>query len=198
MQCSPDIDVQNAFYNGYYGDTMVNNIFLFSPTGKIIYAVFNSPGSWHDSTVAEPLKQLILELDLAYKICVDQGFPRSGAFQDKFVGPLSSKARRRLSPILRKVILELHNKYVSLRQSSEWGIRGLQGTFSRLKARLTSDSKKRHTVIYSIILLSNFRIEYAGLNQIATVFNVHYEQYINIFGYDRIARYYDHHLNYED
>jgi len=198
VQCSPDLSIQNAFYNGYYGDTMVNNIILFAPTGKIVYAVFNCPGSWHDSTVAEPLKQLIVNMDMPYKICVDQGFPRSGLLQDKFVGPLSKKARRQLSPILRKAILEVHNKYVSLRQSSEWGMRGLQGTFSRLKARLTSNKFKRHSLIYSIFLLSNFRIEFAGLNQIATVFNPHYLQYTNIFGYDRIARYYDNEHNYDD
>ena len=129
---------------------------------------------------------------------MNQGFPRSGLLQDKFVGPLSKKARRQLSPILRKAILEVHNKYVSLRQSSEWGMRGLQGTFSRLKARLTSNKFKRHSLIYSIFLLSNFRIEFAGLNQIATVFNPHYLQYTNIFGYDRIARYYDNEHNYDD
>ena len=198
IQCSSDEDIQNAYYNGYYGDTMVNNIFLFAPTGKIIYAVFNAPGSWHDSTVAEPLKALILDLDLPYKICVDQGFPRSGVFRDRFVGPLSKQARRNLSPLLRRVLLQLHNKYVSLRQSSEWGMRGLQGTFTRLKSRLTSHNKKRKFILHSILLLSNFRIEYCGLNQIATVFNVHYEQYINLFGYDRIAKYYDNHLNYQD
>jgi hypothetical protein len=31
---------------------------------------------------------------------------------------------------------------------------------------------------------------HVGLNQIATVFNPHYEQYINLDGYDRIARYF--------
>ena len=30
-QCSSDEDEQNAFYNGYYHDTAVNNILLFSP-----------------------------------------------------------------------------------------------------------------------------------------------------------------------
>ena len=77
-------------------------------------------------------------------------------------------------------------------------MRGLQGTFTRLKSRLTSHNKKRKFILHSILLLSNFRIEYCGLNQIATVFNVHYEQYINLFGYDRIAKYYDNHLNYQD
>ena len=53
-QCSDDPQAQGEFYNGYHGDTMVNNIFLFSPEGKIIYGVFNAPGSWHDSHVAQP------------------------------------------------------------------------------------------------------------------------------------------------
>ena len=30
-----------------------------------------------------------------------------------------------------------------------------------------------------------------GINQIATVFNPEYEQYINLEGYDRIARYFE-------
>jgi hypothetical protein len=47
----------------------------------------------------------------------------------------------------------------SLRQASEWGMRSLQGTFPRLKNRLPTDAKKRHDIIYSIILIHNFRTE---------------------------------------
>jgi hypothetical protein len=80
---------------------------------------------------------------------------------------------------------------VSLRQGSEWGMRGLQGSFSRLKSRLTSNKRKRKNIIHGIILMHNYRTHHVGLNQIATVFNPHYEQYINVDGYDKIARYYD-------
>ena len=45
-------------------------------------------------------------------------------------------------------------------------------------------------IIFAIALLHNFRTKYVGLNQIATVFNPHYEQYINFAGYDKIRRYY--------
>ena len=55
--------------------------------------------------------------------------------------------------------------------------------------------KTRYNIIYSIILLHNLRTERVGLNQIATVFNPHYDQFINIEGYDRIARYYDYEFN---
>ena len=69
-------------------------------------------------------------------------------------------------------------------------MRALQGTFARLTTSLTSDSKKRHDLILSIVLLHNLRTDLMGVNQIATVFNPEYEQYINIDGYDRIARYF--------
>jgi len=69
-------------------------------------------------------------------------------------------------------------------------MRGLQGSFSRLKARLGSNKEKRGLIILSILLLHNFRTEYVGLNQIATAYNPHYEQYINLENYDRIANYF--------
>jgi hypothetical protein len=75
---------------------------------------------------------MVLEYIGRYKICVDQGFPRSGDMFDKFVGPMSESTRKNLAPHMRRTILQRHNMYVSLRQSSEWGMRALQGTFSRL------------------------------------------------------------------
>ena len=109
---------------------MINNIFLFCPERKIMYTVYNAPGSWHDSHVAQPLIAKVLIQLRIYKFCVDQGFKRGGALFDKFVGPITQKRRRNLSPILRAQIINLHNKYVSLRQSSEWGMRALRGTFT--------------------------------------------------------------------
>ncbi len=164
--------------------------------------MYNAPGSWHDSHVAEPLITVVLEKivdqGFSYKVCVDQGFCRSGELYDVFVGPMSKKKRRALAPLLRPYLIELHNRYVSLRQSSEWGMRSLQGIFSRLKARLKSDTKTRGLIIQSILLLHNFRTSKVGLNQIAEVFSPHYEQVINFDGYDRIGRYYDNELNYHD
>ena len=84
---------------------------------------------------------------------------------------------------------------MSLRQSSEWGMRALQGTFVRMKSWLTSNKRKRRQILTVIILLHNFRTDVVGLNQIATVFNVEYESYLNIRNYDRIAQYYE---NIED
>ena len=189
-QCSDDELRQNAAYNGYSHDTSCNNVFAFSPEGKIVFCAYNYPGSWHDSTVAQQLINTVITKIGTYAMCVDQGFPRSGDLHDRFVGPMTKKMRRKLDPVLGRYLLPMHEKYISLRQASEWGMRALQGTFGRLKSRLPSDSEKRGLIILSVILLHNFRTEFVGLNQIATAFNPHYDQSINLETYDRIQRYF--------
>jgi hypothetical protein len=57
---------------------------------------------------------------------------------------LMKKQDLKLNPTLRRFVIEEHNRCVSLRQSSEWGMLALQGSFTRLKTRsLTSDSPRR-------------------------------------------------------
>ena len=163
----------------------------YSPEGKVIFCSYNYPGSWHDSTVAQDLINLVIERIGPYAFCVDQGFPRSGDLHGRFVGPMTRRMRRKLSPEIAEYLIPMHEKYISLRQASEWGMRALQGTFSRLKSRLTSDNEKRGQIILSIVLLHNFRTDFVGLNQIAAVFNPHYNQYINLSTYDRIHRYFN-------
>jgi len=188
--CSSDELEQSAYYNGYHHDTMVNNVLFFTPDGKISYAAINYPGSWHDATVSSRFIQKVIRCIGDFKICVDQGFPRKGDLLEVFVGPINVRTRNQLATPLRGLMLDRHNRYVSLRQASEWGMRALQGSFSRLKARLTSHKSRRHAIIMCCVLLHNWRTEYVGLNQIATVFNPEYLKVINIEGYDRIARYY--------
>ena len=69
-------------------------------------------------------------------------------------------------------------------------MRALQGSFARLKARLTSNKEKQFKTILAIVLLHNFRTQHVGLNQIGTVRNPHCYQYVNLNGYDKIRRYY--------
>lgn len=190
IQCSDDEYTQNAAYNGYSHDTCCNNVFAFSPEGKVMYCAYNYPGSWHDATVAQDLVNVVIGHIGHYALCVDQGFPRTGHLHGRFVGPLSSRMKKKLSPQIADYLVPLHEKYISLRQASEWGMRALQGSFSRLKSRLTSNHEKRKKIILSIVLLHNFRTDFVGLNQIAAVFNPHYEQYINLNTYDRIQRYF--------
>ena len=125
-----------------------------------------------------------------YKICVDQGFPRSGDAYGTLVGPITKRAARRLHRDVREYLLRISNVHTSLRQASEWGMRGLQGTFPRWKKRLPSDHFQRRLVIEAIVLIHNYRTELVGFNQINTVFDSEYVRIQNLEGYDRIAQYY--------
>ena len=115
------------------GTIMTHNVFCFSPTSKIIYSAINYPGSFHDSQVSVGLVNMVLDHLGSYKICVDQGFPRSGDMFHKFVGPVPQRTRDNLAPAMRQTLLKRHSMHVSPRQSSEWGMRALQGTFSPYK-----------------------------------------------------------------
>ena len=159
-------------------DTRFNNDFAFSSFGKIIIACINHPSSWHDANVSVALaRKVIKDLD-PYAFCVDKGFPTSGDLYGRFLGPYS-KTVRRLAPNLKKQLLDQANVYTSLRQASEWKVRALQGTFSRLT-----------TASRAILLLHILRTDLMGLNQIAAILNPEYEQYIVLEGYDRISRYF--------
>jgi hypothetical protein len=198
IRCASDPISQATNYNGYHHDTMCNNVFCFAPTGKIIYGCINFPGSWHDSQVCQHLIAKVVHSLGNYKICVDQGFPRTGDLLNKFVGPISVRQRRALPIERRHEVIRRHNIYVSLRQSSEWGMRALQGTFTRLKSRLPAEKEKRKLIISTICYLHNFRTHIVGLNQIATVFNPEYQAIIHMNNYDRIARYYENEVESSD
>jgi hypothetical protein len=60
----------------------------------------------------------------------------------------------------------------SLRQSAEWGMRAVQGSFPRLKDRLLfSENMADHKVfLHLILMLLNFRTRKLGLNQLASTF----------------------------
>jgi len=189
-ECTDERVEQNAYYCGYDCDTMVNNVFIFGPDGKIFFCAINYPGSWADGTLTARFFSHIKQRIGRHKICVDQGFPRSGEASGILVGPIPERSVRRLHPALHDNLLRLSNVYTSLRQASEWGMRGMQGTFPRCKKRLPSDRVKLRLVIESIVFINNFRTHIVGLNQISTVFNPEYEQVINLDGYDRIRQYY--------
>jgi hypothetical protein len=109
-----------------------------------------------------------------YKMCVDQGFPCSRDAASILVGPISQKQARTLAVNLQTYPLHLSNVYVSLRHASEWGIRGLQGSFPRCMRRLPGNPEKHKLAITYIVLIHNIKTELVGLNQINTVFDSQY------------------------
>ena len=161
-ECSSEEIEQNAYYNGYHRDTMVNNMFAYGHDGKVFLAAINFPGSWHDGSITTNLLPFITGKIQGYKICVDQGFPRSGDACQILVGPYSKRSACRLAPNLRPYLLRMSATYTSLRQASEWGMKALQGSFPRCKARLPSCKVKRGLVLEAIVLIHNFRTELVG------------------------------------
>jgi len=189
-ECTDERIEQNAFYCGYDCNTMVNNIFAFGPDGKVFFAAINFPGSWADGALtARFLAHIKTRIGL-YKICVDQGFLRSGDAYGTLVGLVMKHAARQLHHDVRDYYLRLSNIHTSLHQASKWGMGGLQGTFPRCKKRLPSDAKQCRLVIESIVLIHNIRLAYVGWSQIATVFDPEYVRIKNMQGFDRILQYY--------
>jgi hypothetical protein len=128
-ECTSEPLVQNSMYSGYHSDTMVNNLFAYAPDGKVIFCAINFPGSWHDGSIMANVLPYICKKIGTYKMCVDQGLPRTGDAVDVLVGPISRTQAYRHAPNFHPFLLRLSNVYVSLCQASEWGMRGLQGTF---------------------------------------------------------------------
>lgn len=190
IECCSEIVEQNSFYQPRCSDTTVNNVLAFSAEGKVIYAAINYPGSIGDGRLALPLLHFLIDNKFPYRFCVDSGFKRDNSSQGKFIGPLSYQARQKAKDKGDEIAIKRHIHLVSLRQASEWGNRSLQGTFPRLKCRLSRNKALRRMIILCSILLHNFRTDIVGLNQIKTVFEPEYEHYLNVSGYDRIKRYF--------
>jgi hypothetical protein len=65
----------------------------------------------------------------------------------------------------------LNKKVVSARQAAEWGMRSLQGSFSRLKLPLpASNHKSRADIIHLAVFLHQLRCQSVGINQTTTVY----------------------------
>ena len=190
VQCNDDTTEQSQFYNGWIGDTCINNIFVFSATGMIIFAALNFPGCVHDAYAAVQLYNLLESIDDEYAIVADVAFPTRKAMEGKIVcgskqGAIPAARDEAIEHILKHVVM------VSLRQAAEWGMRCLQGTFGRLRLRLPHDNKRRLLMMECVVLLHNFRTSRLGINQIRTVFDPHYESLRADLHYDRLARYYN-------
>jgi hypothetical protein len=147
---------QTAYYCGFDCDTMINNVLVFGPDVKVLFCAINYPGSWSDGSLTTYFFLHLKERIGDYKICVDQGFPRSGDATGILVGPIPERSACRVQPLVRDNLIHLSNVYTSLRQASKWGMRGLQGTFPRCKKCLPLDKDKRRHVLECIILVHNF------------------------------------------
>ncbi|KAH9449507.1 hypothetical protein Pst134EB_020335 [Puccinia striiformis f. sp. tritici] len=145
-----DEEIQNAYYNRWTCSHYCSNILTFAPDGSIIHAILNAPGSWHDSNIASQLYHKLLHN-------TPEGYRRG----DQLPTDPVEFARLKL----------FNDQLVSARQAAEWGMRSIQGSFSRLKLPLpAADHKYRAEVIELAVRLHQVKCRSVGINQTQTVY----------------------------
>ena len=141
--------------------------------GVILTAVINAPGSWHDAHVARPIfDKLRTKIPEDYYLVADTAFPRGAhSIEGKIRAPLKSGEHVPADPILRQHALVFNRQLLSYRQTAEWGMRTLQGSFGRLRVPLliTSETHHRHR-IELCARLSNVRARCVGISEICSVY----------------------------
>ena len=149
-QVSDDPELKNVTYNGWKSDHHINNVLVFSPEGMsfptfylrpasltlmvpigiIINAVINSPGSWHDARIAQPIfETLWTRVPHNYFLVSDTAFPHSTqSIEGKIHAPLKTGKWVPNDPILLQHLLTFNWQLLSYCQTAEWGMCMLQGS----------------------------------------------------------------------
>ena len=179
LQQSGNDEIQEQYYNGWTHDHYVTSVFCFCPDGTIPIAFFNVPGSVHDSQVAD-WGDIYVKLERVYqatggKCTVDSAF---GGAERPFLIKSSQDDLCSSATTHREIIAEIQKKRAatSMRQSAEWGMRGLQASFPRLKDRFVYEERGECRITLKMItLIYNMRARMVGINQIRNT----YMEYLN-------------------
>lgn len=105
-------------------------------------------------------------------LLADTAFPRvSNALKHRIKAPLKRSDRLPDDPRQALYLRRLSTQITSARQAAEWGMKSLQGCFSRLKVPLPADDTKFCAeIIETTIRLHNLRTKAIGVNQIMNVY----------------------------
>jgi len=159
---------QITYYNGWQHGHFVNNIFLFSPDGRIRICVLNCPGSWHDSIMSEhgayDKMQAVYD-ETGGQVVVDSVFKIMQGLDGK---DMFIKSSQEDPDDVENIIV--HREATSVRQLSKWGMRMVQAQFPRLKDVLPIDEVQRQTIIHLAVLIYNFTTSEVGINQILNTY----------------------------
>lgn len=139
----------------------------------IITCKLNSPGSWHDARVAHPIfEKLRIDTPDGYYLVTDTAFPRgSSQIEGRIRAPMKSGERLPNNSEARKRIEKFDRQLLSFRQSAEWGMRQLQGSFGRLRMPLEiNNAVQRGDLLETCTRLQNVRTKLVGINQLRSVY----------------------------
>ena len=167
---SPDTVLQNADYSGYGHDCFRNNVLLWDTFGKICDCSLNAPGNFHDSKNAfyGRIYRHIRKLPEPYRIVSDDAFYSKGDLEGKII---KSKYEANFEDKTDAAQQTTH-----LRQPSEWGNNTLTGAFRRLKMDMPTDNVERAYILWTCVLLTNWRTETCDRSQIRTYFDFLYDE----------------------
>lgn len=136
-------------------------------------AQVNAPGSWHDSYVAHPLYSKLLERtpDGFYLVC-DTAFPRGmQQVSGHLKAPLKDGDTAPSNPTLQTQVLAFNCQLLSYRQSTEWGMKQIQGSFDCLRLPLNVHGAHGRLILLEMVIrLNNLRVRLIGISQIRTVY----------------------------
>lgn len=179
LEQSGDSIIQEMFYNGWTHSHYVSNVFVFAPNGVVIACVTNAPGAMHDSSIAE-CGNLYEKLEDVYektggKVVVDSAFAK-GQYPFLIKSAQDETEAQSADDVIRL------RQATSVRQASEWGMRGFQGSFPRLKDRFLYEERgERKLMLWCTVLLFNLRTRLVGLNQILSTFMPRFSVEANLF-----------------
>ncbi|KZT56611.1 hypothetical protein CALCODRAFT_435526 [Calocera cornea HHB12733] len=164
---SSDERWQNAQYNGWLHGHFTSNVLVFSTRGELIHAAINAPGSWHDSKVSSGIYAQLEEYTPDdFFLAADTAFPHNrNSIKTKIRTPVKSGSRTTRDQ------LQFLDQLVSFRQSAEWGMRAIQGSFGRLRLPLdANDAPTRRTLLETVFRLHQIRVRLVGINQLRNVY----------------------------
>ncbi|KAJ8094153.1 hypothetical protein PM082_023361 [Marasmius tenuissimus] len=139
----------------------------------VIDAVLNAPRSWHDSHVARPIfKRLRTRVPDGYYLVADTAFPQGTAsISGKIRAPLKDGNLVPNNPQERTEVLNFNRQLLSYRQTAEWGMRAMQGSFGRLRVPLPIASQNDCLRLLEICCrLFNVRANRVNISQIKNVY----------------------------
>jgi hypothetical protein len=139
----------------------------------VIAANLNAPGSWHDARVAQPIyEKLRGHTPDGFYLVADTAFPCGvKQIEGKIRAPLKTGQHMRgtTSEIQERTVFD--RELLSYRQTAEWGMRGLQGSFGRLRIPLEiGRQEERGDLLEICVRLNNLRAQQVGINQIRNVY----------------------------
>ncbi|KAG7097801.1 hypothetical protein E1B28_005120 [Marasmius oreades] len=168
-----DDEMENATYNEWLHEHFINNVLAFSPKGVIIACTLNAPGSWHDSSVARPIyDKLLNHTPDGYYLVADTAFPRGAdSISGKIWAPVKDGTHLRQAAQARQQLLDFDNELLSFRQAAEWGMQTMQGSFGCLHVPMKAgDHEGGGDSLEICFRLFNLCARCIGYNQIRSVY----------------------------